>query len=174
MSKPLSKVKKELKPHMWVISKDSAGGYIVTMGSPKKPGSRIKVRFSGDGAKDELKYWVKYDMPKQVNEDHMIDMTGLKLIPEFYTKWYVDNMMAEADELVTAAYSVGPNCKKVIDAFTDKKAMDGNKLTTDGKRLDGNWMGGTGIAEWKNGKIVFNDLGSKAAQTVAYISGTYL
>jgi hypothetical protein len=91
MGKPLSKVKKELKPHMWVISKDSAGGYIVTMGSPKKPGSRIKVRFSGDGAKAELKYWVKYDMPKQLSEDHIIDMSGLKLIPEFYTQWYVDN-----------------------------------------------------------------------------------
>ena len=56
--------------------------------------------------------------------------------------------------------------KEVIKAFTEKKAADGKKLTTDGKRLDGQWMGGRGIAEWKDGKIHFNDLGSKAAQTV--------
>lgn len=59
-----------------------------------------------------------------------------------------------------------PKDKKVIDAFTDKKSAEGTKLTTDGKRLDGNWMGGNGIAEWSGGKIKFNDLGSKAAQTV--------
>jgi len=59
-----------------------------------------------------------------------------------------------------------PKDKKVIDAFTDKKPAEGTKLTTDGKRLDGNWMGGSGIAEWSGGKIKFNDLGSKAAETV--------
>lgn len=56
--------------------------------------------------------------------------------------------------------------KKVIRAFSEQKKADGKKLTTDGKRLDGQWMGGRGIAEWKGGKVHFNDLGSKAAQTV--------
>ena len=56
--------------------------------------------------------------------------------------------------------------KKVIKAFTEKKKAEGKKLTTDGKVLDGQWMGGNKIAEWKGGKIHFNDLGSKAAQTV--------
>jgi hypothetical protein len=54
--------------------------------------------------------------------------------------------------------------KEVIRAFTEKKAKEGKKLTTDGTRLDGTWMGGRGIAEWKGGKIHFNDLGSKAAE----------
>lgn len=63
--------------------------------------------------------------------------------------------------------TIGKTDKAVIDAFTDKKAASGNKLTTDGKRLDGNWSGGTGIAEWgTDGKIHFKDLGSKAAQQV--------
>ena len=54
----------------------------------------------------------------------------------------------------------------MIDAFLDKKKADGTKLTTDGTTLDGQWMGGTGIATWEKGKIAFHDLGSKAAQTV--------
>ena len=62
--------------------------------------------------------------------------------------------------------SMNAGTKKVIDAFLDKKPMDGKKLSTDGKRLDGEWIGGRGIAQWDRGKIYFNDLGSKAAQTI--------
>jgi hypothetical protein len=56
--------------------------------------------------------------------------------------------------------------QRVIDAFLDEKAAESSKLSSDGKRLDGNWMGGRGIAEWKLGAIDFTDLGSRAAQTV--------
>jgi len=59
-----------------------------------------------------------------------------------------------------------PKDKDVVDAFTEQKPATSKKLSTDGKRLDGMWMGGNGIAEWKNGKIVTNDLGSKSAQVV--------
>lgn len=54
--------------------------------------------------------------------------------------------------------------KKVIAAFLDKKAASSKKLETDGRRLDGSWMGGRGIAEWTNGRIALPDLGSRAAQ----------
>jgi len=54
----------------------------------------------------------------------------------------------------------------VLQAFVDKKSAESKKFSTDGKRLDGNWFGGRGIAEWKGDKIVFNDLGSRSAQTV--------
>jgi hypothetical protein len=54
--------------------------------------------------------------------------------------------------------------KAVIKAFTEKRAEMSKKLTSDGKMLDGNWMGGKGIAGWCEGKIHFKDLGSKAAQ----------
>ena len=57
---------------------------------------------------------------------------------------------------------------KVVKAFTEKKALDSKHLETDGKTLDGNWMGGRGIAEWKGDQIHFNDLGSRAAQTVQH------
>lgn len=56
--------------------------------------------------------------------------------------------------------------RKVISAFLDKKPFSGRKLESTGKRLDGMWMGGNGIAEWKGGKIHLHDLGSRAAQMV--------
>lgn len=56
--------------------------------------------------------------------------------------------------------------REVVKAFLDHQPMDGNKLSTNGERLDGNWMGGTGIAEWSDDKVIFKDLGSKAAQIV--------
>ena len=66
--------------------------------------------------------------------------------------------------------AVGKKDKAVIRAFLDRKAMEGAKLTTDGKSLDGMWMGGKGIAIWNpkgDGKgIIINELGSKAAQSV--------
>jgi len=64
------------------------------------------------------------------------------------------------------SYTSTPAGKKVVMAFLDRRAASSAKLTTDGKRLDGTWMGGRGIAEWVGGKIVFYDLGSKSAQTV--------
>lgn len=54
----------------------------------------------------------------------------------------------------------------VVKAFTDKKSGDSRKFSTDGKVLDGMWMGGKKIAYWEGDKIVLNDLGSKSAQKV--------
>lgn len=67
------------------------------------------------------------------------------------------------------SYTSTPAGKKVVMAFLDKRAADSQKLRTDGKRLDGNWMGGRGIAEWIGDKIVLHDLGSKSAQTIQNI-----
>jgi hypothetical protein len=64
------------------------------------------------------------------------------------------------------SYTATPAGKRVVFSFLDKRADSSPKLSTDGKRLDGLWMGGRGIAEWVGGKIVFHDLGSRSAQTV--------
>src|SRR3972149_1984744 len=64
------------------------------------------------------------------------------------------------------SYTSTPAGKKVVRAFLDKRSASSPKLSTDGKRLDGNWMGGNRIAEWIGDKIVLHDLGSKSAQTV--------
>lgn len=97
-ARPLSKIKKTMAPHMWVISRDSAGGYIVTMGDPSKSSSKIKQSFHESDAKDELLRWVKYNIGKggKVAEDHVIDQTGLKIAPAEYTQWYVENIMSAA------------------------------------------------------------------------------
>ena len=53
---------------------------------------------------------------------------------------------------VTAALTSAE--KKVVDAFYEKKPAEGGMLTTDGKTLEKNGLGGKDFAEWKGGKIV--------------------
>ena len=60
-----------------------------------------------------------------------------------------------------------PKDRKVLAAFLDGAARTSEKLSTDGRRLDGLWMGGAGIAFYTSGgDIAFSDLGSRAAQTI--------
>ena len=51
-----------------------------------------------------------------------------------------------------------PKDEKVIQAFYEQTSAESKKLYTDGKVLDGLWMGGNAIAEWEGRKIKFNDL----------------
>lgn len=55
---------------------------------------------------------------------------------------------------------------EVIKAFMNKKPHSSKKLSTDGKKLDGNWMGGSGIAHHSEHGLHLNELGSKSAQQV--------
>jgi hypothetical protein len=55
----------------------------------------------------------------------------------------------------------------VLDAFTSGRPASSKKLHSDGKVLDGLWMGGNKIAEWKNGKVVIRQITSRSEQTVA-------
>lgn len=76
-------LKKKVTDWMWVISKDSTGAFLVTLGDPRKPGSKVKARFSDpDTAKSEIKYWVKDNVGKKVSPNHIIDLTGLRLVPD--------------------------------------------------------------------------------------------
>lgn len=61
---------------------------------------------------------------------------------------------------------IGTRDAEVIKSFIAHKPADGHKLSTDGVTLDGHWVGGTHIAEYVNDGLKFNDLGSRAAQTV--------
>jgi len=65
-----------------------------------------------------------------------------------------------------AEFKMSPADKKVLDAFVDKESADSKKLSSDGKTLDGNWMGGKGIAVWKGDKIHLEDTGGKSADTI--------
>lgn len=62
--------------------------------------------------------------------------------------------------------TIGIRDRRVIEAFVRREAASGYKLDTDGERLDGAWLGGRGIASWRDGSIEFHDLGSRSAQTV--------
>lgn len=69
--------------------------------------------------------------------------------------------------MANIADGVGKRDKACIKAFVNGHACDGYKLTTDGRELDGLWMGGKSIAvRATDGSVKFNDLGSRAAQTV--------
>lgn len=61
---------------------------------------------------------------------------------------------------------IGLKDEKVLAAFAERRAADGLKLTTDGRVLDGNWLGGRRIAEWVGDVVRMNDLRSRAAQSV--------
>jgi hypothetical protein len=62
---------------------------------------------------------------------------------------------------------LSPGDKKVLDAFTSQQPAEGKKFSSDGTRLDGLWMGGRGIAEWKGGKLHIRNPTSRSDQTVA-------
>lgn len=56
----------------------------------------------------------------------------------------------------------------VVRSFADRAhaSKSSRHLSHDGQELRGNWIGGHGIAEWIGDVVRFNDLGSRAAQTV--------
>ena len=72
----------------------------------------------------------------------------------------------EVNQILNEDIKLGKKDKGVLDAFSDKKSAESKYLSTDGKTLDGNWMGGSNIAKRKGNKIEINDIGSRAQQTV--------
>ena len=66
----------------------------------------------------------------------------------------------------TADLRLSSKDKFVIAAFTDGVKAESKKLYTDGKQLDGLWMGGNKIAYWKNGQIHLGPNASRSIQTV--------
>jgi len=61
---------------------------------------------------------------------------------------------------------LGVQDHKALAAFVDKKPFEGHKLSTDGRKLDGHWLGGSRIAYRSRGQIHLSDLGSRAAESV--------
>ncbi len=70
--------------------------------------------------------------------------------------------LIEALDQFTEEFKMNKGSKKVIDAFLDKKPADNKKLFTDGKVLEGLWIGGRDIAKWENGKIVMPQASGRA------------
>lgn len=70
------------------------------------------------------------------------------------------------DEETLLEVNLSDKDHEVIKAFMNKKPHSSKKLSTDGKKLDGNWMGGSGIAHHSEHGLHLNELGSKSAQQV--------
>jgi hypothetical protein len=93
MRRLAGKTKKRVTDWMHVISKDPAGGFIVTLGDPKKSSSKIKARFSDkDSAKAELKDWVRDNVGRKVSPNHVIDISGQKLVPADWDQKFLDEL----------------------------------------------------------------------------------
>lgn len=70
------------------------------------------------------------------------------------------------NDLILLEGTISFKDKQTIHAFTNQEKGDSRKFSTDGKTLDGLWMGGRDIAKWKNGKIVLGNLDSHMKQKV--------
>jgi len=74
--------------------------------------------------------------------------------------------MKEEQETILEV-DLGKKDHEVIKSFLNKKPHPGSKkLSTDGKKLDGNWLGGSGIAHHSDKGVHLNELGSKSANQV--------
>jgi len=88
--KKLSRVKKDPHlPHFWNIFR-SGRSFGVSIGPPTDPRSKMVRHFSDEEA---LRYWVKYDLSEVVSPDHVVDRTGLNLVPKYHSQWYVENIL---------------------------------------------------------------------------------
>lgn len=56
--------------------------------------------------------------------------------------------------------------RDVIHAFIGRRPADSKKLWTDGERLDGLWMGGSNMAEWAAGHVVFHQTGGRTGDQI--------
>lgn len=62
---------------------------------------------------------------------------------------------------------LGIRDQRVLAAFAEKRPAEGLKLHTDGRTLDGYWLGGRGIAEWgSDNRIHMPNLGSRSTQSI--------
>jgi len=62
--------------------------------------------------------------------------------------------------------TLGVKDQRVIKAFCRQEAQDGYKLDTDGHILNGAWMGGSKLAYWSNGRIVYPETGSRTGDGI--------
>jgi hypothetical protein len=134
--------------------------------SGKNPGARKSKRWHKDPKLDT-----------QMRKHYALLMKGLSDIPASdrsdYKAWAAEEVYSRAGFMdsyhnpgLGHGGRLGVKDKKVLKAFAKCKPAEGPKLWTDGKTLDGQWMGGSGIARWHKGKVYFQDLGSKAADMV--------
>jgi len=86
-------VKKQVTQWMYVISRDSGGGFLVTLGDPRKTTSDIKLRTTD---RNDLKDWIHDNVGRKISPNHIIDLTRLRLVPDTWD----DNFIASLPDNV--------------------------------------------------------------------------
>lgn len=77
---------KTIAPHTFVLFR-KPGGYGLSLGDPTKTSSTLKRVFS---TKQELKDWVRDEVGHSVSADHVVDATGLGLVPKEHSAFYAE------------------------------------------------------------------------------------
>jgi hypothetical protein len=77
---------------MYVLYKLGRDQFGISRGDPKK-GTSKAVRGPIDG--DELKWWVEHEVGRKVSPDHVIDLTGLRLVDDEWTDFFVESLPAK-------------------------------------------------------------------------------
>ena len=75
--------KKKVSPHMYVISKIQKDRYMITLGDPRS--SRAKIIRQGEAW--DMKDWYG-DQRGRISDDHIIDVSGLKLVSDKHSDFY--------------------------------------------------------------------------------------
>lgn len=101
--------------------------------------------------------------------DHPKVGVAMRKLNKLYNKRIDGNLKKsglreEAEEL--NEIRLGITDHRVIKSFMNKKPLESKKLSTDGKSLRGNWIGGSGIAHHSEKGIHLNDTGSKSGQQI--------
>lgn len=87
-----------------------------------------------------------------------------ELVKDYETRYRSGEL---GEDIIDEAFSMGSADRRVLKAFSMGQALSSKKLSSDGRTLDGNWMGGRGIATRdKEGRVTLHDIGSRAAQSV--------
>ena len=95
---------------------------------------------------------------------------SVRMDAELYRSRMFGVSVGESTEDLNEDLTLSDGDKKVLNAFLDRKEASGKKFDVekfgDKLQLDGLWMGGKGIAYWKNGKIYLRPSSSRSEQTV--------
>ena|SRR5271157_3793671 len=86
---PLSNIRKVMGAHTIVLSKNPFGTYLVSVGHPNLTSSKLLFTIGG---KQRMKDWVRDNIPHTYSPNHVIDLTGSRFVPKYYTQWYANNV----------------------------------------------------------------------------------
>lgn len=125
---------------------------------------RNKARDAGESARRRGLTARYHEGPE--GEREFQDDLEAGVYPESFENSWEENTEKYGDQFKTASFALTRADRGVLNAFLDQQSASSEKLDTDGKTLDGLWMGGRGIATWHMGKIEFHDLGSRVAQQI--------